>query len=111
MNSLLQCFYNKKGLRDNFIDPNKYSQETQKVCYSLSEVMKGLAFGEDNFYSPNNFKKTLGKINSLFSGNKEVDVIDLYRAIVDSIINEIPYENSEEEDEDDDWDNTNKKNY
>jgi ubiquitin C-terminal hydrolase len=96
MNSLLQCFYHIKGLRASFIDPSKYSKETQKVCYSLSEVMKGLTDEKENYYSPNNFKQTLGEINKLFAGHKGADVSDLYRTVIDSIIDEIPYEYPEE---------------
>jgi hypothetical protein len=62
MNSLLQCFYHIKGLRTSFIDPKQFSEETQKVCHSLSEVMKGLTYGDNYYYSPNNFKQTLGDI-------------------------------------------------
>ena len=111
MNSLLQCFYHMKGLRTKFIDPSKFSPKTQKVCYSLSEVMKELTYGDKSYYSPNNFKNTLGNVNSLFSGRKGADVSDLYRTIVDSIINEIPYEYPEDDDENDDGDNTNQKQY
>jgi hypothetical protein len=61
MNSLLQCFYHIKGLRTSFIEL-KFSEKTQKVCHSLSEVMKGLTYGDNYYYSPNNFKQTLGDI-------------------------------------------------
>ena len=111
MNSLLQCFYHIKGLRTKFIDPSKFTPETQKVSYALSEVMKELTYGEKNYYSPNNFKNTLGNINTLFSGKKGADVSDLYRTIVDSIINEMPYEYPEDEDEEDNGNNTNQKQY
>jgi len=98
MNSLLQCFYHIKGLRTSFIDPSKYSSDNQKVCHSLSEVMKGLTYGNNYSYSPNSFKETLGDINSLFKGVKGADVSDLYRTVIDSIIDEIPYEYPEDED-------------
>ena len=101
MNSLLQCFYHIKGLRSSFIDPSKYSSDDQKVCHSLSEVMKGLTYGEKSYYSPNTFKQALGDINSLFSGHKGADVSDLYRTVIDSILDEIPYENPEDEDYED----------
>ena len=107
MNSLLQCLYHIKGLRTSFIDPSKYSKETQKVCYSLSEVMVGLTYGDHKCFSPNDFKDTLGNTNPLFKGHKGADVSDLYRTIVDSIINEIIYEYPEGDDENDDGDNTN----
>ena len=107
MNSLLQCFYHIKGLRASFIDPSKYSKEKQKVCYSLSEVMKGLTDEKNNYYSPNNFKQTLGEINKLFAGHKGADVSDLYRTVIDSIIDEIPYKYPEE---DEDYENK-KQNY
>ena len=98
MNSLLQCFYHIKGFRKSFINPLKYDEEEQKVCYTLSQVMEGLTSGEKNCFSCNNFKEVLGKINSLFSGSKGADVTDLYRTVVDSIIDEIPYEYKEDED-------------
>jgi ubiquitin C-terminal hydrolase len=105
MNSLLQCFYHIKGLRTSFIDPKQFSEETQKVCHSLSEVMKGLTYGDNYYYSPNNFKQTLGDINSLFAGCKGADVSDLYRTVVDSIIDEIPFEYPED---DEDYENKKK---
>ena len=111
MNSLLQCFYHMKGLRTKFINPLKFSPETQKVCYALSVVMKGLTYGDKSYFSPNDFKNTLGNINKLFYGCKGADVSDLYRTIVDSIINEIPYEYPEDEDDDYDGDNTNQRQY
>ncbi len=98
MNSLLQCFYHIRGMRTSFIDPTKFDEETQKVCRSLSEVMKGLTYGDENYYSPNKFKQTLGDINSLFKGCKGADVSDLYRTVIDSIIDEIPYEYPDDED-------------
>ena len=109
MNSLLQCFYHIKDLREGFIDPKQFSKNDQKVCYSLAEVMKGLSSGKEKSFSPKNFKTTLGGINKLFSGRKGADVSDLYRTVVDSIINEIPYEYPEDEDDDDDGDNTNQQ--
>ena len=111
MNSLLQCFYHIKGLRTNFIDPSNFSEDTQKVCHSLSEVMHGLTYGEKNYFSPKKFKEILGKINPLFEGCKGADVSDLYRTIIDSIINEIPCEYPEGEDDEDEGDNTNKQKY
>ena len=56
-------------------------------------------------------KEILGKINPLFEGCKGADVSDLYRTIIDSIINEIPYEYPEGEDDEDEGDNTNKQKY
>ena len=108
MNSLLQCFYHIKGLRNNFIEPSEFSKENQKVCYALSEVMNHLTYGKEKNYSPINFKKTLGEKNSIFKGTKGGDVSDLYRTIIDSIIEENPYEYPE--DDNDDGDNTNQKN-
>ena len=108
MNSLLQCFYHIKGLRTSFIE-NSFSKETQKVCFGLSEVMHQLAYGNDTNYSANNFKNILGDINQIFKGTKGADITDLYRTIVDAIIEEIPYEYPEDEDENDDGDNTNKE--
>ena len=111
MNSLLQCFYHMKGLRTSLIE-TQFSKETQKVCFGLSEVMHQLTYGKDAIYSANNFKNTLGSINPIFKGNKGADITDLYRTIVDAIIEEIPNEYSEDEDENDDGDNTSqKKNY
>ena len=98
MNSLLQCFYHIKGIRESFLNPKKFSSEDQKVCYSLSEVMEGLTYGNKKNFSVNTFKETLGEINSLFSGSSGADVSDLYRTVVDSIIDEIPYEYNEDED-------------
>jgi hypothetical protein len=102
MNSLLQCFYHIKSLRKSFMDPSKYSPETQKVCHSLSEIMNELSNGEEESYSPKTFKKVLGEINPSFAGNKLADVCDLYRTIIDSIIEEIPYEYPEENEDYDD---------
>ena len=110
MNSLLQCLYHIKGLRTSFIESTEFSPTTHKVCYYLSEVMKGLTYGNNRSFSPYDFKNTLGNINSLFKGTKGADVTDLYRTIVDSIISEIPYECPEDE-EDDDGDNTNQEKY
>ena len=110
MNSLLQCLYHIKGLRTSFIESTEFSPTTQKVCYYLSEVMKGLTYGNNRSFSPYDFKNTLGNINSLFKGSKGADVSDLYRTIVDSIISEIRYECPEDE-EDDDGDNTNQEKY
>ena len=110
MNSLLQCLYHIKGLRTSFIESTEFSPTTHKVCYYLSEVMKGLTYGNNRSFSPYDFKNTLGNINSLFKGSKGADVSDLYRTIVDSIISEIRYECPEDE-EDDDGDNTNQEKY
>jgi ubiquitin C-terminal hydrolase len=98
INSLLQCFYHIKGLRKSFINPLKYDSKKQKVCHFLSQVTEGLTLGKNNDYSPKNFKEILGSINPSFSGVKGKDIIDLYRTVVNSIIDEIPYEYKEGED-------------
>ena len=58
--------------------------------------MKQLTYGEKDSYSPNKFKKVIGEINSMFLEKKLVDICDLYRTVIDSIQDEIPYESTEE---------------
>ena len=104
MNSILQCLYHIKQLRTSFIKPENFDKETQKVCYNFSKVINGLTYSEKSYYSPKDFKETFAKINPLFSGVKGGDVKDLLHLIISSVIEEIPYE---EPDDDSEEDNTN----
>ena len=43
-------FYSESS-GSNFINPLKYDSKKQKVCHSLSEVMKGLTYGKKTSFS------------------------------------------------------------
>ena len=106
MNSILQCLYHVKQLRTSFINPNIFSQKTQKICYNFSKIMYGLTYTSQSYYSPKDFKKIFAEKNILFSGTKGGDVKDLLQLFISSILEEIPFEYPDNDSEED---NTNQK--
>ena len=90
MNSLLQCFYYIKELRDYFInEKDNFEKENQPVCLALSEVMYGLKYEKKDYFEPINFKKIMGNKNQLFYGKKKGDVKDLYFNLIDCLLTEL----------------------
>ena len=89
MNSLLQCLYHIKELREYFIkNKDNYNQE-QKVCKEFAKVMYGLKNDEKDYLEPREFKNLIGEKNSLFSGRKGADVKDLFFTLIDNFLNEL----------------------
>ena len=93
MNSLLQCLYYIKELREYFIENKTKFTDEQPTCKALAEVMDGLKNDEKEYFVPKEFKKLMGSKNSLFLGRKAGDVKDLYFNIIDSLLSEMYNEN------------------
>ena len=93
MNSLLQCFFYIKELREYFIE-NKdvFNEEQQPVCKAFAEVMYGLKNNEKECYEPKKFKQLIGDKNSLFYGCKAADVKDLFFNLIDALLTELTEE-------------------
>ena len=90
MNSILQCFFHIKKLREYFIShKNIFDKNCQPLSLALSEVMNELKHGKEQKIRPNKFKKEIDKINPLFLGSKLDDAIDLYYNLIDSLIIEL----------------------
>ena len=98
MNSLLQCFFYIKELREFFI--NTEFKENQITCKALANVMKGLESDDGkSYFEPREFKTLIGKKNKLFEGCKAADVKDLFFNLIDSIMFELDEDFNPEESE------------
>ena len=108
MNSLLQCLFYIKELREFFIkNKHKFSEE-QLVCKAFADVIFGLIYDEKEYFEPREFKKLIGNKNSLFEGFKAGDVKDLFFNLIDSFLTEL---NKEYEDNKDNEEILNMPNY
>ena len=108
MNSLLQCLFYIKELRDYFIqNKNKFTNE-QPICKAFGEVMNELENSYDDYVEPKQFKTVMGNINNLFKGCKAVDVKDLFINLINSFLKELNLKNNIEESRNKDIDYSNK---
>ena len=94
MNSLLQCLYYIKELREYFIE-NKdiFNEEEQPVCKAFADVMYGLKNDENEYFTPKEFKKLIASKNILFDEWKAADVKDLFLNLIDLLLTELNEEN------------------
>ena len=95
MNSLLQCLYYIKDLRNFFIKNKDRFQNDQKVCKALAIAMNKLKCSENENINPIEFKDIFGTKNSLFHGNKAGDSKDLFINLIDSLLTELINEGSQ----------------
>ena len=67
MNSILQCFFHIKKLREYFIlKKNEFDDNDQPLSKALSDVMDKLKNGKEQRFKPTAFKQAIGEMNSLF---------------------------------------------
>ena len=107
-NSLLQCLFYIKELREYFIcNQNKFTDK-QPICKALAEVMNGLKNSNNNYFEAKQFEKIMEKENNLLFGNKEANIKELFINLINSIFEELNEEKNNEELEDFDLDFSNK---
>ena len=102
MNSLLQCLFYIKELREYFIEKIDTFNEDQKMCQAFAKVMYGLKNDEEENIEPKEFKNLIGEANSLFLGRKAADVKDLLFNLIDSFLTELNQEDDDIENENED---------
>ena len=96
MNSILQCFFHIKKLREYFIlKKNEFDDNDQPLSKALSDVLDKLKNGKEQNFKPITFRQAIGKMNSLFSENKPADAKDLFFHLIDSLINELSSDNEQ----------------
>ena len=93
MNSLLQCLFYIKELREHFIENKDKFNENQPVCKAFAEVMDGLKNDEKEYFVPEEFKNIIGNKNKLFDEGKPADVKDLFFNLIDLLLAELNKEN------------------
>ena len=98
MNSLLQCLYHIKEIRDFFIKEKDKFTNKKPVCKALAEVMYGLKNDKKDYFEAIEFKKIMGSKNSLFQGFKAGDAKDLFINLIDSLLTELTDENEDNDD-------------
>ena len=94
MNSLLQCLFYIKDLRNYFIENKDNFTENRPVCKALSEILYKLKYGNEECFDVNGFKQIIGEKNKLFVGINGGDAKDLYFNLIDSILNELSIEDN-----------------
>ena len=94
MNATLQCFSNISRFRNNLLKIyqnylNKNEKE-KKLSFALAEVFQNLWINVKNKeYPPDNFKKVIGEMNSLFSGVSANDPKDLVLFLLETMHKEL----------------------
>ena len=99
MNSLLQCLFYIRELRNFFIKYIKYFND-KPVCRAFAKVMYGLKNTREKYFEASDLKKIMGKKNGLFRGIKAGDAKDLFFNLIDSFLEELQLKK-----EDDDYEN------
>ena len=92
MNSLLQCLYYIKELREFFIDEKDKFTEDQKKCKAFAELMNGLKNDVKDYFESREFKRIM-EANSLFLGYKAADIKDLFFNLIDIFLSELNNDN------------------
>ena len=104
MNSILQCFFHIKKLREYLISERNTFGTDKPVCKALAEIMDKLKNGKEKSFRPEKFKKIMGEKNNLFSGRKPGDVKDLFINLIDVLLSELNDTHSEESPEEEEVD-------
>ena len=100
MNAALQCFSNSYALVDYFLDSNKISlienavrmknQDEPQLTSEFQELISNLWIKKSkNYYSPHNFKTTVGKIEPLFKNFEANDAKDFVNFIIMTLHKEL----------------------
>ena len=95
MNSLLQCLYYIKELRNYFIKHIKQFND-KPVSQALAQVLYDMKYNEKENIRPEAFKKIMGQKNNLFEGIKAGDAKDLYLNLIDSLLTELINDGSQQ---------------
>ena len=93
LNAILQCFSNSYALVKYFLDSNKISliksavemnsQDQPQLTSKFQELISNLWIKKsESYYSPQNFKTTVGKIEPLFKNFEENDSKDFINFII-----------------------------
>jgi ubiquitin C-terminal hydrolase len=92
MNATLQCFSNLSRFRmqllnkDFYKDLEENKEDKKKLSFALAEVLKNLWENLNHkFYSPENFKNLISKMNKLFQGIAANDAKDLILFILQTM--------------------------
>ena len=96
MNGTLQCFSNLSRFRTQLLDKKFYQNleknkfKDKKLSFALAEVLKNLWEKlEQRFYAPENFKKVISEMNSLFKGIAANDPKDLILFLLETMHKEM----------------------
>ena len=100
MNAALQCFSNSYALVNYFLDSNKISlienavkmknQDEPQLTSEFQELISNLWIKKSkNYYSPHNFKTTVGKIEPLFKNFEANDAKDFVNFIIMTLHKEL----------------------
>ena len=106
MNSLLQCLFYIKDLREYFIQKKDDFNDNQPLCKALAHFMVGLKNEKEDYFIPTEFRDEIRNINKLFYDNKACDVKDLFINLIDKFLSELTNdsdnENNDENNDDED---------
>jgi len=106
MNASLQCFSNTDELINYFLNPNKKSfilnnsiamadPSQPQLCIEFQNLIMNLWTGPaKSYYAPRNFKKTVGKIDSLFENFEANDAKDFVNFIIMRLHEELNFVDS-----------------
>ena len=92
MNATLQCLANIRPVTESLLKPNKYQEiynnpDLCRLTLEYCQVLIGLFCNNSNIgsYRPEEFKATIGELNSLFQGVQANDSKDLIIFLLETI--------------------------
>jgi ubiquitin C-terminal hydrolase len=95
MNATLQCLAHIKKISDHIVNYKRNKKLTDAKKYKLTkayaEVVNGIWFPEEGkrSFAPNEFKKVIGEMNSLFAPTAANDAKDLLIFLIEQMHNEL----------------------
>ena len=96
MNATLQCLANIRPITEHLLNPKKYQEiyNNSNICrltLDYCQVLIGLFCNNSNIgsYKPEDFKETIGELNSLFQGVQANDSKDLIIFLLETFNNEL----------------------
>ena len=95
MNATLQCLAHIKKISDHIVNYKRNKKFTDAKKYKLTkayaEVVNGIWFPEEGkrSFAPNEFKKVIGEMNSLFAPTAANDAKDLLIFLIEQMHNEL----------------------
>ena len=95
MNATLQCLAHIKKISDHIVNYKRNKKFTDAKKYRLTkayaEVVNGIWFPEEGkrSFAPNEFKKVIGEMNSLFAPTAANDAKDLLIFLIEQMHNEL----------------------
>ena len=99
MNSLLNCLYYIKELRDYLIENKNYFTKEQRVCKIISSIMYKLKYNASEYIKPEELQAIIGDKNNYIIGGIAGDSNCIFSSIIYLFLSELSRNNFREIDD------------